>query len=132
MNEQGCSRLEADADGWILDRLRGLEKVISQEMIDEALRASGKGSKHQCTLTSEVMMWVVLAMGLFTEMPIRQVFRHSRRLRENERTPARSSLCMARQRLGAQPLRIVSPSGSSVGDGVDAGRVLQRDAIGRH
>jgi hypothetical protein len=50
------------------------------------------------------MIWVVLAMGLFTEMPIRQVFKVSRRLRMGEVSPARSSLCMARQRLGSEPL----------------------------
>lgn len=49
-------------------------------------------------------MWIVLAMGLFTELPIRQVFKACRRLRSGEDSPARSSLCMARQRLGSEPL----------------------------
>ena len=30
-----------------------------------------------CELTHEVMLWVVLAMGLLTHLPIRQVFRHA-------------------------------------------------------
>ena len=34
-------------------------------------------------------MWVVLAIGLFTEMPIRQVFKASRKLRKDEVSPAR-------------------------------------------
>jgi hypothetical protein len=55
-------------------------------------------------LANEIMIWVVLAMGLFTEMPIRQVFKVSRRLRKGEVSPARSSLCVARQRLGSEPL----------------------------
>lgn len=50
-------------------------------------------------------MWVVLAMGLLTDLPIRQVFKHARRLRQGERTPHRSSLCVARQRLGVGPMR---------------------------
>jgi hypothetical protein len=50
------------------------------------------------------MTWVVLSMGLFTELPIRQVFKACRRLRRGERSPARSSLCVARQRLGSEPL----------------------------
>jgi len=50
------------------------------------------------------MIWVVIAMGLFTEMPIRQVFKAARKLRKGEESPARSSLCMARQRLGSEPL----------------------------
>jgi hypothetical protein len=44
-------------------------------------------------------------MGLLTELPIRQVFKHSRRLRFGEETPHRSSLCVARQRLGIAPVR---------------------------
>ncbi len=44
-------------------------------------------------------------MGLFTDVPIRQVFKLSRRLRLGEHSPHRSSLCAARKRLGAAPLR---------------------------
>ena len=44
-------------------------------------------------------------MGLLTELPIRQVFKHARRLRVGEETPHRSSLCVARQRLGIAPVR---------------------------
>jgi hypothetical protein len=51
------------------------------------------------------MLWVVLAMGLFTDMPIRRVFCHARRMRGDGRLPARSSLCVARQRLGVEPLQ---------------------------
>ena len=46
------------------------------------------------------MLWVVLAMGILTHLPIRQVFKHARRLRYGEETPDRSSLCQARRRLG--------------------------------
>ncbi len=104
MVEQGCSRLPGDETGRILDRLAGLEKIISPELATQALVATNKQSRRRCTLTNEVMLWVVLAMGLFTEMPIRQVFKASRRLRKGEPSPARSSLCVARQRLGSEPL----------------------------
>ena len=50
-------------------------------------------------------MWVVLAMGLLTDLPIRQVFKAARRLRKGEESPHRSSLCVARQRLGVAPVR---------------------------
>jgi hypothetical protein len=56
-------------------------------------------------LTYEVMLWVVLAMGVFTDLPIRQVFKYARRLRIGEESPHRSSLCVARQRLGVAPVR---------------------------
>jgi hypothetical protein len=51
------------------------------------------------------MMWVVLAMGIFTDLPIRQVFKQARRLRADEQTPCRSALCVARQRLGVESVR---------------------------
>jgi hypothetical protein len=44
-------------------------------------------------------------MGIPTDLPIRQVFRHARRLRVGEDTPKRSSLCEARRRLGIAPVR---------------------------
>lgn len=104
MNEQGRSELPPDIHGRILDRLAGLEKIIGPALIDNAIADTGKRNNQGCKLTHEVMMWVVLAMGLFTELPIRQVFKACRRLRHGENSPARSSLCMARQRLGSEPL----------------------------
>lgn len=104
MDGQGRSELPADINGRILDRLAGLEKIIRPEHIGKAIAETGKRNNRGCKLTHEVMMWVVLAMGLFTELPIRQVFKACRRLRHGEDSPARSTLCMARQRLGSEPL----------------------------
>lgn len=104
MNGQGCSDLSSEVNGRILDRIAGLEKIIAPELVAQALVDTGKQTKRVCTLTNEVMIWVVLAMGLFTELPIRQVFKACRRLRYAEDSPARSTLCMARQRLGSEPL----------------------------
>ena len=97
--------LPPDSSGRILDRLAGLEKVIPVEVIRQALQATGRFNQKACMLTHEVMCWVVLAMGLLTDLPIRQVFKHARRLRHGETSPGRSTLCMARQRLGVAPLR---------------------------
>jgi hypothetical protein len=105
MIELGRSTLATAEDGRILDRLAGLEKVIAPELVRQVLYATGRVNGRACELTHEVMLWVVLAMGLLTHMPIREVFRHARRLREGERCPARSSLCTARQRLGIEPVR---------------------------
>lgn len=107
MGEQGRSTLATDDDGRILDRLAGLEKVVAPELMRQVLEETGRVNGRACPLTHEVVMWVVLAMGLLTHLPIRQVFRHARRLRSNERTPARSSLCEARKRLGVEPLRVL-------------------------
>ncbi len=88
-----------------MDRLAGLEQVICPHDIGQALAATGRVNSRSCTLTHEVTLWVVLAMGLLTDLPIRQVFKHARRLRVGEASPHRSSLCVARQRLGVAPLR---------------------------
>jgi len=69
------------------------------------LAATGRINQRACRLTHETMMWVLLAMGLLTDLPIRQVFKHARRLRVGETSPHRSSLCVARQRLGVAPVR---------------------------
>lgn len=105
MRQQGRSTLPCDEFDLVLDRLAGLEKVIDSEAVQQALASTDRVNPRACMLTHEVMLWVVLAMGVLTNMPIRQVFKHSRRLRSGEKSPARSSLCEARQRLGVAPVQ---------------------------
>jgi hypothetical protein len=105
MTRQGRCVLAPDRSGRVLDRLAGLEKVITPTLVRQALSMTGRYNPRACTLTHEVMLWVVLAMGILTDLPIRQVFKHARRLRMGEEAPHRSSLCVARQRLGVAPVR---------------------------
>src|SRR6266849_5513557 len=107
MPRQGSCTLPADETGCILDRLAGLQKLISPQAIQQALQDTSRHNPRACKLTHEVMLWVVLAMGVLTELPIRQVFKHSRRLRAGEKSPERSSLCEARKRLGVAPVRVL-------------------------
>ena len=79
--------------------------MIRPEDVQQALTATGRVNWPSCRLTHEVVLWVVLAMGLLTDLPIRQVFKAARRLRKGEESPHRSSLCVARQRLGVAPVR---------------------------
>jgi len=109
MDEQGCSVVSVDVDE-VLDRLTGLQSVITSERIRQALEATGRLQQRACQLSHEVMLWVVVAMGLLTHLPIRQVFKHARRMRLGEKTPGRSSLCEARQRLGVEPVRYLHES----------------------
>jgi hypothetical protein len=102
---QGHCTLPADDAGRILDRLAGLEQIIPPAVIRQALAATGRVNSRRCPLTHEVVLWVVLAMGILTDLPIRQVFKHARRLRKGEESPHRSTLCVARQRLGVAPVR---------------------------
>jgi hypothetical protein len=102
---RGQCTLPADETGRILDRLAGLEQIIPAAAVRQALELTGRINQRACQLTHEVICWVVLAMGLLTELPIRQVFKYARRLRFGELTPHRSSLCVARRRLGIAPIR---------------------------
>jgi hypothetical protein len=105
MTRQGCSTFSTDESNRILDRLAGLEKVITPDQITQALVATDRVNRHRCKLSNEVMLWVVLSMGLFTTLPIRQVFKQARRMHKEEKSPARSSLCEGRKRLGVEPVK---------------------------
>lgn len=104
MDEELCL-LPVGESGRVLDRLLLLEQVIGPHQVRQVLEDTGCFDSRRCRLTRTVIFWTVLAMGLLTELPIRQVFKHARRLRAGEVTPHRSSLCLARQRLGLAPLR---------------------------
>lgn len=97
--------LVADEAEDVLDRLAGLQKVISKEAVEQAAMDSVWVQKRACKLTPTVTLWIVLAMGILTDLPIRQVFKHARRLRIGELSPTRSALCVARKRLGVAPVR---------------------------
>jgi hypothetical protein len=91
----------------ILDRLLLLEKFISPGDVLQVLADTGCLDSRRCTLNFEVTCWVVLAMGILTELPIRQVFKAARRLIPGDWNPNRSTLCKARQRLGVAPVRLL-------------------------
>lgn len=105
MRQQGCSAAPIPDALSVVDRLAGLSKVISTEVMEQALSDTGKAGQRPCKLSHRVMLWVVLAMGLLTDLPIRQVFKHARRMQAGDKTPSRSNLCEARQRLGAAPVQ---------------------------
>jgi hypothetical protein len=114
MSQQSELIWTTDEAGRVLDRLAGLEEFISPELVRQVLRDTGRSNRKGCRLTHEIMLWVVLAMAIFTDAPIRHVFKRARRLRKGEPTPPRSSLCEARQRLGVEPVaelfrRVVRP-----------------------
>ena len=82
--------------------------MIRPEDVQQCSTATGRVNSRSCRLTHEVVLWVVLAMGLLTDLPIRQVFKAARRPRKGEESPHRSSLCVARQRLGVRRAAPVS------------------------
>jgi Insertion element 4 transposase N-terminal/Transposase DDE domain len=89
-----------------LDRLAGLRQFIRPEVVEQALQDTDRATnRSHCRLTHRVMLWVVLGMGLLTDLPIREVFRHAAQLPRPTRLPGRAALCRARHRLGPAPLR---------------------------
>ena len=133
MVEQGRSTLTPDESGRVLDRLAGLEKVISPESVRQALSMTGRCSQRTCKLTHEITLRVVLAMGILTDLPIRQVFKHARRLRVGEDSPHRSSLCVARKRLGVAPVReLFRTTVRPLAQNDTPGIVLSRLPVGCH
>src|SRR6516162_8600700 len=88
-----------------LSRLAGLTQVISAASVQQVLRDCDRINERACMLSFEVTTWVLLAMGVLTDLPIRGVYQHARRLNLGDRLPTRGALCLARQRLGVAPLR---------------------------
>jgi hypothetical protein len=91
----------------ILDKIAILEMVIPPGEVRQVLEDCDCLDCKRCRLTREVIFWLVLTMGLFPELCIRQVFKHARRLNSDEWDPTRSTLCKARQRLGIAPVRLL-------------------------
>lgn len=86
------------------ETLAGFTKVIKPELVAQVLEQSGKQQTRKSVLNFERTLWTVLAMGVFTDLPIRDVFRFMH-VPNGEKLPGRSALCRARKRLGSEPLR---------------------------
>ena len=127
MTRQGSCLAPTQDAGNILDRLEGLSKVIPPELMEQALLETGRGKQKACRLSHGVMLWIVLAMGVLTHLPIRQVFKHARRMRSGpEKTPlTQQSLrgpTAAGRGAGAAAFR---SGGSAPGHATDTGSLLQ-------
>src|SRR3954467_5367618 len=102
MDEELCL-LPAGETGRVLDRLLLLEQIIGPQQVRQALEDTGCFDSRRCRLTREVIFWVVLAMGILADLPIRQVL------------VARAGLDRARVNLD---FTRVAPYGSTGGEAV--------------
>lgn len=102
---QDIGTLPSEEDGRLADRLAGLQQIIPLSKVRQVLLESHRVNQRSCKLSHEVTLRLMLAMALFTDRPIRQVFKCLHFARCRETTPCRSALCHARQRLGVAPLR---------------------------
>ena len=103
------------------ESLLRLTQIIKPELVAQVLSACKKNQTRRANLDFETTLWIVLAMGIFTDLPIRDVCRFTC-TKPSMRLPGRSALCRARKRLGAEPLRqlhaeVVQRLGKSESDG---------------
>lgn len=80
---------------------------IDPEWIETVLNASGSVTVRRRRLPAEAVLWVVLGMALFRDLPIDEVVSMLGLALPGKRGPrtARSAIAQARQRLGEEPLR---------------------------
>lgn len=86
------------------ERVRALHRLFPRRQLQRILR-DGDPDARQCPrLPGWFLLGFVIALGLFATDSYRQVFRWLSPRRRGG-TPGRSTLAMARQRLGVEPLR---------------------------
>jgi hypothetical protein len=84
--------------------LQGLYQLIPEERLAFILQDTGRQSRRFRRLPASSVAWLVVAMGLFADLPIPQVWRRLHPSAD-EPEPAASAFTQARQRLGVAPLR---------------------------
>ena len=85
------------------ERLRGLKRIIPASTIQSTLRETGQ-TRRCPALSKHLVVWFVVALGLFSTDNYRQVFRWLRPGRLGNAV-LRSTLCEARRRLGVAPVQ---------------------------
>jgi hypothetical protein len=84
--------------------LQGLYQLIPEGRIAAILQRTGRQSRRQRRLPAHSVAWLVVAMGLFAQLPIPQVWRRLHPSSDDPE-PVESAFTQARQRLGVAPLR---------------------------
>ena len=93
----------------VRQRLAVFKRIIPHRKITAALRRSGRG-RTWCSRTPDALMvWFVIALGLFCGDCYRQIYRWLVPWKKGD-VPGRSTLCEARQRLGVAPLVALAQS----------------------
>lgn len=91
-----------------------LEALVSQlpaEWVGEILIELGRASKRRRALPADVVVWLLIAMGLFRSLSIRNVLARLALMKRRwvgwKRLPTSSAVVKARDRLGVKPLRVL-------------------------
>src|SRR5688572_19064438 len=86
-------------------RINALKRSIPAGKLKRVLRKVRGPRRRICPVASDVVVtWLVIGLGLLCSSSIRQVWRCLVPRRAGDRTPGRSTLCEARQRLGTRVL----------------------------
>jgi Insertion element 4 transposase N-terminal/Transposase DDE domain len=89
-----------------------LTSIYPPELVDRVVAESGRTQQRQRLLPARVVVWLVLAMALFSGQAYEEVARllagglgWARRWQQWWRVPSTPAIAKARARLGAEPLR---------------------------
>jgi hypothetical protein len=87
-----------------LPYLQGLYRLVPAERLDFILRQVGRHSRRRRRLPAPSVAWLVIALALFPDLPVPQVWRRLHPSADGPE-PAESAFVQARRRLGVPPLR---------------------------
>lgn len=82
-----------------------LTQIVPFEMVDEVLAEAGRTQVRVRGLPSRVVVYVLLAVGLFAELGYRQVWARMVAGLDTGTAPPSSALAQARCRVGVEPLK---------------------------
>ena len=101
---RGVFNVLGSADDGAFDRLR---KNLNPDWIDEALEATGTATIRRRRLPAEQVIWPVLGMALYRQLPIDELVEHLDLVLPGtgKARVAKSAIAQARARLGDEPIK---------------------------
>lgn len=103
------------------------QQAIPLEWVDDALEHTGKASIRSRRLPAELVVWLVVGMALFRDLPIDFVIRELELFLGDPKPPSKSAVSQARARLGSEPLRVLFERISTYWASKSARRLHWRD-----
>ena len=85
------------------DNFEGLRQSLTPEIVEAAISLRGQAKVRHRKLPPDVTLWLLVGLGLFRDKSLFSVAETLNLWVDG--TPAASSLCVARKRLGPEPLK---------------------------
>src|SRR5262245_56300931 len=89
------------------DHLDALQRILCLPAVQQVVADLGRAPDACPVVDDTFALLFVLALGLFPTLNYRNVARRLLPAEHADRLPSRAALCAARQRLGAEPLRVL-------------------------